>query len=58
MFFDILPLLDSLTVESDRKHGERERGAGHASKAPGQIQTKGVVATWSVPQTAGLLWVS
>lgn len=26
MFWDILPLLDSLTVESDMKHGERERG--------------------------------
>lgn len=37
--------------------GERERGrrAGHAWKASGQIQTRGAVATWSLPQTAGLL---
>jgi len=41
IFLDILPLLDRLTVVSDRKHKEEQ--AMHASKAPGQIQSTSVV---------------
>lgn len=46
-------LFDSLTVDADRKHEERNR-ALHRTKVPCQVQTKDIVVIWHVHEPLGL----